>query len=158
MAHTPRIMLAEEPVVYHVMTKTALEGYPLDDADKDFFVSQVVELSKLYFAEVFGFCCMGNHSHLLVRMRPGDNYSDADLKKRLVDFYGEAREFGDGQLPAFGQKLESLSEYVREIKLRFTRYYNKRYGHRGYFWGGTGSRAWWWKTHKLSSTALLTSI
>jgi len=135
MARIPRIMIAGEPAVYHVMSRTALEGYPLDDADKDFFVSQVVKLSKLYFAEVFGFCCMGNHFHLLVRMWPGENYSDAELKKRLNDFYGETREFGDGQLPSFRQKLESLSEYVREIKLRFTRHYNKRYGRRGYFWG-----------------------
>ncbi|MDY0040050.1 MAG: hypothetical protein RBS57_07030 [Desulforhabdus sp.] len=115
MARIPRIMIAGEPAVYHVMSRTALEGYPLDDADKDFFVSQVVKLSKLYFAEVFGFCCMGNHFHLLVRMWPGENYSDAELKKRLNDFYGETREFNDGQLPSFRQKLESLSEYVREI-------------------------------------------
>ncbi len=135
MARIPRITISGEPAVYHVMSRTALDGYPVDTADKDFFVSHVVKLSKLYFAEVFGFCCMGNHFHLLVRMWPGENYSDAELKKRLVDFYGEAREFGDGQLPSFRQKLESLSEYVREIKLRFTRYYNKRYGRRGYFWG-----------------------
>jgi len=135
MARIPRIMIAGEPAVYHVMSRTALDGYPLDDADKDFFVSQVVKLSKLYFAEVFGFCCMGNHFHLLVRMWPGENYSNAELKQRLNDFYGEIREFGDGQFPSFRQKLESLSEYVREIKLGFTRYYNKRYGRRGYFWG-----------------------
>jgi len=109
-------MIAGEPAVYHVMSRTALDGYPLDDADKDFFVSQVVKLSKLYFAEVFGFCCMGNHFHLLVRMWPGENYSNAELKQRLNDFYGEIREFGDGQLPSFRQKLESLSEYVREFK------------------------------------------
>jgi len=135
MARIPRITIEGEPTVYHVMSRTALEGYPLDDADKDFFISQVMKLSKLYFTEVFGFCCMGNHFHLLVRMWPGEHYSDAELKKRLNDFYGEARELTDGQLPLWRQKLESLSEYVREIKLRFTRYYNKRYGRRGYFWG-----------------------
>jgi hypothetical protein len=29
--------------------------------DKDFFVSQLVTLSRLYFVEVLGFCCMSNH-------------------------------------------------------------------------------------------------
>ena len=33
------------------------------------------------------------------------------------------------------QKLASLSEFVREIKVYFDRFYNKRHGRRGYFWG-----------------------
>ena len=32
-------------------------------------------------------------------------------------------------------KLSSLSEFVREIKVGFARYYNRRYNRRGYFWG-----------------------
>jgi REP element-mobilizing transposase RayT len=95
----------------------------------------VKQLSKLYFAEVLGFCCMGNHFHLLVRMQSESGITDEALKKRLADFYGEDRVFGDGQLPSFRRKLVSLSEYVREIKLRFARFYNKRHGRRGYFWG-----------------------
>ncbi len=33
------------------------------------------------------------------------------------------------------EKLSNLSEFVREIKVGFTRYYNKRHHRRGYFWG-----------------------
>jgi hypothetical protein len=33
------------------------------------------------------------------------------------------------------QKLSSLSEFVREIKVGFARYYNKKHNRRGYFWG-----------------------
>ena len=33
------------------------------------------------------------------------------------------------------EKLSSLSEFVREIKVGFARYYNKRHNRRGYFWG-----------------------
>ena len=32
-------------------------------------------------------------------------------------------------------KLSSLSEFVREIKVGFARFYNKRHNRRGYFWG-----------------------
>ena len=32
-------------------------------------------------------------------------------------------------------KLSSLSEFVREIKVGFARYYNRRHNRRGYFWG-----------------------
>jgi REP element-mobilizing transposase RayT len=129
-------MITGEPTAYHIMSRTALEGYPIDDVDKDFFVEQVTKLSKLYFVEVLGFCVMGNHFHLLVRMRPDTKYSDSVLKKRLADFYDkEPIFFEDGQLPFFREKLSNLSEYVREIKVRFTRFYNRRHGRRGYFWG-----------------------
>jgi putative transposase len=136
MARIPRIMITGEPTAYHIMSRTALEGYPMDDVDKDFFVEQVVKLSKLYFVEVLGFCCMCNHFHLLVRMRPDTSCSGEDLKKRLTAFYNKTPAFyEDGQLPFFREKLTNLSEYVREIKVRFARHYNKRHGRRGYFWG-----------------------
>jgi len=129
-------MIAGEPTAYHIMSRTALAGYPLDDVDKDFFVEQVVKLSKLFFVEVLGFCCMGNHFHLLARMLPETDFSDNELKKRLAAFYDTELDFyEDGQLPYLREKLSSLSEYVREIKVRFTRFYNKRHGRRGYFWG-----------------------
>ena len=40
-----------------------------------------------------------------------------------------------GQIPSLRAKLSSLSEFVREIKVGFTRYYNKHHHRRGYFWG-----------------------
>jgi REP element-mobilizing transposase RayT len=136
MARIPRIMLTGEPTAYHIMSRTALDGYPIDDVDKEFWVDQVAKLSKLFFVEVLGFCCMGNHFHLLVRMRPETDYSDGDIKKRLAAFYDKEPVFyEDGQVPYFREKLGSLSEYVREIKVRFTRFHNKRHGRRGYFWG-----------------------
>ncbi len=136
MARTPRIMITGEPTAYHIMSRTALDGHPMDDVEKDFFVEQVVKLSKLYFVEVLGFCCMGNHFHILVRMRPDTTCSDRKLKTRLARFYEtEADFFSDGQLPYYREKFSNLSEYVREIKVRFTRFYNKRHGRRGYFWG-----------------------
>jgi REP element-mobilizing transposase RayT len=136
MARIPRIMITGEPTAYHIVSKSALDGYPIDDVDKDFFVSQLVKLSRLYFVEVLGFCCMGNHFHLLVRMRPDQDYSDDDVKKRLAAFYGKKSDlYGDGQLPFFREKLANLSEYVRDVKVRFARFYNKRHGRRGYFWG-----------------------
>ena len=72
MARVPRIMLTGEPTAYHIMSRTALEGFPMDDVEKDFFVEQVAALSTLFFTEVLGFCCMGNHFHLLVREKNRD--------------------------------------------------------------------------------------
>ncbi|MFH0728222.1 MAG: hypothetical protein V2B19_18020, partial [Pseudomonadota bacterium] len=75
----PRILITGERTAYHVISRTALPGYPLEDIEKDFFVELVKKLGMLYFVEIHGFCCMGNHFHLLARMRPDTDFSDVDM-------------------------------------------------------------------------------
>ncbi len=41
----------------------------------------------------------------------------------------------DGQIPFLKQKWTSLSEFCKELKQTFSRFYNKRHGRRGFFWG-----------------------
>jgi REP element-mobilizing transposase RayT len=121
--------------VYHVISRTALDGYPISDVEKDHFVHLVKRLGSLYFVSILGFCCMGNHFHLLVRMLPESGFSDDDVKKRFEAYYGKDRILADGQIPFLKAKWSSLSEFMREVKLGFTRFYNKRHDRRGYFWG-----------------------
>jgi hypothetical protein len=68
-------------------------------------------------------------------MIPEDRFADDEIQKRVEAFYGDSRAFSKGQLPYFRQKLSSLSEFLREIKVGFARYYNRRHNRRGYFWG-----------------------
>jgi REP element-mobilizing transposase RayT len=135
MPRTQRLIINDETAVYHVMTRTALDGYPLGDIEKDFMLDLIRRYSTLYFAEILGFCFMGNHFHLLVRMFPEYKFADEQIKKRYVEFYGDDRAFADGWIPSLRAKLSSLSEFMREIKVGFARYYNRRHKRRGYFWG-----------------------
>ena len=38
MSRTPRLKIDAETAVYHVMSRTALDGFPLGDIEKDFSV------------------------------------------------------------------------------------------------------------------------
>jgi hypothetical protein len=78
---------------------------------------------------------MGNHFHLLVKMIPDYRFTDEEIQKRFEKYYGDNRDFAEGQIPYLRQKLSSLSEFMREIKVSFSRYYNRRHNRRGYFWG-----------------------
>jgi REP element-mobilizing transposase RayT len=117
------------------MSRTALDGFPLEDIEKDFMLELIKRLSALYFTEILGFCLMGNHFHLLVKMIPEGQFTDDEIQNRFETFFGESREFAEGQIPYWREKLSSLSELVREIKVGFARYYNRRHNRRGYFWG-----------------------
>ena len=135
MPRTSRLIVTNEKAVYHVMSRTALDGFPLRDVEKDFMLDLIKRFSALYFTEILGFCLMGNHFHLLVKMIPDHRFTDGQIKKRFEAFYGDRREFAEGQIPYWREKLSSLSEFVREIKVGFARYYNRRHNRRGYFWG-----------------------
>ena len=135
MPRTIRLIINDEIAVYHVMSRTALDGFPLGDVEKDFMLDLIRRYSALYLVEILGFCLMGNHFHILVRMFPEHKFTDKDIRKRYEDFYGDDRIFAVGWIPSLREKLSNLSEFVREIKVGFTRYYNKRHHRRGYFWG-----------------------
>jgi REP element-mobilizing transposase RayT len=104
--------------------------------EKDFLLHLIKRLSRVYFAEVLGFCLMGNHFHLLVRMRPGSEFSNAELKRRFRLYYGgdEDMELEEDRIPALRNKWGNLSEFVKEIKQGFSRYYNRRHHRKGFFW------------------------
>ena len=135
MPRTSRMIIADEKAVYHVMSRTALDGFPLKAVEKDFMLDLVKRFSSLYLTEILGFCLMGNHFHLLVKMIPEDRFTDEDIQKRFETYYADSRDFTEGQLPYLREKLSSLSEFMREIKVGFARYYNRRHNRRGYFWG-----------------------
>ena len=82
MPRTARLVIEDEPTVYHVISRTALDGYPFGAVENDYFFNLLKRLSRIYFAEVLGFCAMGNHFHLLVRMLPEKDASDEEIKER----------------------------------------------------------------------------
>ena len=135
MPRIPRMVISDETTVYHVMSRTALDGFPLGDIEKDVMLDLIKRYSALYFVDILGFCLMGNHIHILIKTLPEYKFTDDDIKKRYVNFYGDDRVFADGLIPSLRAKLSSLSEFVREIKVGFARYYNRRHNRRGYFWG-----------------------
>ena len=135
MPRTARMIVPDEQAVYHVMSRTALDGFPIGDVEKDFLLSVLKRFSKLYLSEILGFCIMGNHFHLLVKMLPESDFSDNEILKRCRRMYGDDYDIPDERLPVIRKKLASLSELMRDIKVNFTRYYNRRHHRRGYFWG-----------------------
>ena len=51
-----RLIDASQPTVYHVMSRTALDGLPFDDVANDQLLELIRDFSRLYFAEILGYC------------------------------------------------------------------------------------------------------
>ena len=126
MARIPRLLVKGEDTIYHIMSRTALPGYVLGDVEKDYLLGLIKNLSDVFFVDVFGFCIMGNHFHLLFKMNGGENYDNGEVKRRVSLFRKcDVEVVTDGQVPIFKEKFSNLSEFMKELKQRFSRYYNK---------------------------------
>ncbi|VVS95635.1 transposase [Desulfoluna spongiiphila] len=137
MPRIPRLVVTDpgQKTAYHVISRTALDGLPFGKIEKDKLLSIIQRLSAVYVVDVLGFAVMGNHFHLLVEVSPGSMVSDDEVKRRFQLLYGKDMEFPDGLLNDYRERFCSLSAYVKDIKQRFSHYYNKRKNRRGTLWG-----------------------
>jgi putative transposase len=135
MPRSSRLLIPDQRTIYHVMSRTALEGLPFGDFDNDRMVEIIKRFSSLYFTEILGFCMMGNHFHILIRMIPDTHFTDEEIKTRFVRFNGEEAFFNESLIPYYRNKWSSLSEFLKELKQSISRDYNKRHRRRGTLWG-----------------------
>ena len=122
MPRIARMLNKGEKTVYHVISRTALDGFPFQDVEKEALGKIIKKFSLIYFTDIMGFCVMGNHFHLLVKMRPDHDFTDEQIKERLSAFYGREREFGEKDIRLFWEKWSNLSEFIKEIKQTFSRF------------------------------------
>lgn len=117
MPRIARIIIKDEPAVYHIISRTALDGLVIGDVENEFLAALIRRRSSVYFAEVLRFYLMGTHFHLLAKIHPGTEFTDDEIKRRFKLYYGDdnKRELSQGQIPLFMLKWAPLSEYVKEI-------------------------------------------
>jgi len=135
MPRIARFIRDNQPSVYHIISRTALGGLPIKDRDNDFLLGLIKKLSQLYFVDVLGFALLGNHFHLVIRMYPESDPTDDEIKERLQKYYGDVLKVTGVLISDYRKRLTNLGAYVKDIKQGFTRYFNKKYGRRGFFWG-----------------------
>jgi putative transposase len=52
MPRSTRLIIPDQRAVYHVMSRTALDGFPFQDVDKDRMVDVIRRFSSLYFTTI----------------------------------------------------------------------------------------------------------
>jgi hypothetical protein len=119
-------------------------------------------LSAFCGVKLLTYCIMGNHFHALVRIPKrevwlAERFGGADGEEKLLRhlrvLYSKAfvqalREdlaqlraqgmgaLAEARLAAFKARLGDVSEWMREVKVRFSRWYNKRHERKGTLWMG----------------------
>jgi REP element-mobilizing transposase RayT len=149
----PRIKV-EECANYHCLSRIVGREFLLGDEEKEFFVRLIRKLEAFHGCLVLTYCVMSNHFHLLLEM-PGTTAS-ADLcreeiLRRVAILYGvdgvealrqeldRAAASADPRwereiLDRFRCQMGDLSVFMKQLKQRFSIWFNQRKGRKGTLW------------------------
>ena len=150
---------ALEANYYHVMSRTCGGDVFFDDTEKEALRRVLWRVAEFCGVQVLTYCVMGNHFHVLACVPHRESwmarfegpegerrllghlrslYSKAYVEQLEAEFR-EWRRIGNDvavqkKLESFKRRLCDLSRFVKEVKERFSRWYNKRHERRGTLW------------------------
>ncbi len=144
---------------YHVMSRTAGGDKLFGEVEKEAFRRLIWRMAKFSGVEILTYALMDNHFHLLAKVPERAKFlrrfegegGEMKLLEQLTLLYSKAfiagvkaelarvREAGRGAeaeaiLETFRKRFCDLSIFVKELKERFSRWFNKHHGRRGTLW------------------------
>ena len=148
-----------ESYCYHVMSRTCGGEVFFEDVEKEALRRVIWRMSEFSGIKVLTYCLMGNHFHLLAevphRQTWLQRFEGADGEAKLLEhlsilysraYVGLLRDeladlrtrgmavLAEQRLAALKKRFCDLSLFVKEVKERFSRWFNKRRGRRGTLW------------------------
>ena len=149
-----------KPVIYHCITRVVDRRLAFGQKEKEQFRTYMRMYENFSGCRVLSYCVMSNHFHLLLevpRMAEG-GLSDEVLLQRLGGLYSEVVVAGvatelaearknssgaDDGAPAarvaaiharFTYRMHDLSEFMKGLLIRFTRWFNRMHSRSGTLW------------------------
>jgi hypothetical protein len=148
-----------ESYCYHVMSRTCGGEVFFDEVEKEALRRVIWRMAEFCGIKVVTYCLMGNHFHLLAEVPHRETWlqrfegplGEAKLLEHLRILYSKTyvgllrdeladlRQRGleilaQQKVEALKKRFCELSLFVKEVKERFSRWFNKRRGRRGTLW------------------------
>ena len=152
-----------KPAIYHCIARVVDKRFAFGPQDKEQFRIYMRMMENFSGCRVLAYCVMCNHFHLLLEVtpRPKVPFTDEQLLKRLGSLYSQAfvatvaNELAEAQAVVaqglardgeayvqriherFTYRMHDLSEFMKTLLQRFTRWHNKRTKRCGNLWEET---------------------
>lgn len=157
-----RFVFEDRDCHYHLMSRTTGGQMLFGNIEKEAFRKLMRKMERFSGVEILTYALMGNHFHLLVRVPERARFL-ARFEKGSVDereallfdhlklLYSEAylsqlkaelaemtkrglTDLYEDTIQSFLDRLCSLKHFMKELKERFSRWFNKRHDRRGTLW------------------------
>jgi putative transposase len=157
---TPKELAALQgkPAIYHCISRVVDRQFVLGEKEKEQFVSYMRLYEKFSQVRVLAFCVMSNHFHILLEVPSppddrGASWSDAKFLKHLECLYSSdqmkgitmklkelrkhaGEEAAVAYRDSFLKRMWDLSQFMKTLKQRFTRWFNRQHARTGTLWEG----------------------
>ena len=144
---------SEKPAIYHCVSRVVDRRFVFGDAEREHFRMFMRMQENFSGCRVLSYCVMSNHFHILLEVppMPEGGISDEELLKRLLATNSEAfvavvakelvaaRNEGRAEWVTeiharFTYRMHSLSEFMKTLLQRFTRWFNRTHKRSGTLW------------------------
>ena len=153
----PRLLRRDSVAIYHCVSRIVDKQFLFGEVEKRYFYQWMRRLEAFAGVQVVTYCLMSNHFHLLVRVPRKESQAPLDegrLRELLpllyhgrqlleirqeLDRASAAAESGDdswlrAMLTRFERRRHDLSSFLKDLKQRFTQWYNGRQQRTGTLW------------------------
>jgi REP element-mobilizing transposase RayT len=148
-----RLLVGDSSAVYHVISRTACQAFLFESSEKEMFTRMLFHQARFAGIEVLNYCIMSNHIHLMIKVSPVETLPDEILLKRYEDYYGVSKvpqstysldelrgilatggEVAEVARKRILSRMGDLPAFMRELKQRFTIWYNHKHKNQGTIW------------------------
>jgi putative transposase len=142
-----------KPAIYHCISRVVDRRFVFEDLEREQFRMFMRMQENFSGCRVLSYCVMSNHFHLLLEVppMPEGGISDEELLKRLAAIYTEAfvttvaKELKEARKTEnrrlveeihgrFTYRMHDLSEFMKTLLQRFTRWFNRTHHRSGTLW------------------------
>ncbi len=142
-----------KPAIYHCISRVVDRRFVFGEPEREQFRKFMRMQENFSGCRVLSYCVMSNHFHILLEVRPMPEagISDEELLKRLSAIQSEAFEAGvareltdarsagrEDEVAAirarFTYRMHNLSEFMKTLLQRFTRWFNRTHHRGGTLW------------------------
>ena len=143
-----RLKVRDREAVYHCISRVVGGEYLLSEVCRERFRKMLWQQADFCGMEVLTYCVMSNHVHLLVRVPSPQELTDREVMRRALALYGSRSVLvsqlragwqAEGRLPedlrtGLVGRMGDVSVFMKELKQRFSRWYNRVHGRFGTLW------------------------
>jgi putative transposase len=145
---SPRLKVRNDSAVYHCISRIVGGAFLLQDLQKEQFRKLMWTLADFCGVQVITYTVMGNHFHMLARVPKPAAVPDRELERRVRALYPKESIYvqaieqdlkSTGKISAqlrqrLLKRMGDISMFLKEVKQRFTRRYNREHDRYGTLW------------------------